>query len=145
MPISFPDIELNIFAVALASVLAMVLGAIWYGPLFGKAWMQVIGTSDMDAEAKKAMQSKAMPLYVIQFLLILMQVTLIALLTVFFDWAVSLLAMAFFYVAFIVPTLAGSAMWNNDSAKIAWMRFGIQAGYQAALFVIFALVLGMWK
>ncbi len=145
MPIDFPTVELNYFAVVVASVLAMILGALWYGPLFGRAWMRVIGVAEMDDETRKKMQAQAMPLYVLQFMLLLVQVTMIALITAYFDWTVSLLAMAFFYVAFIIPTLAGSAMWNNDSAKIAWMRFGIQAGYQAVMCVIFALVLGMWK
>ncbi|MDE2969955.1 MAG: DUF1761 domain-containing protein, partial [Chloroflexota bacterium] len=31
--------DLNYFAVAVAIVLNMALGAIWYGPAFGKPWM----------------------------------------------------------------------------------------------------------
>lgn len=31
--------SLNHFAVLTATVLAFVIGGIWYGPLFGKAWM----------------------------------------------------------------------------------------------------------
>ena len=43
-----------------------------------------------------------------------------------------------------MPTVAGAAMWNNDSAKISWARFMIQAGYQLVLFVMFGLILGAW-
>lgn len=36
-----PDI--NYLAVVVAAIAAMVLGFVWYGPLFGKPWMQLMG------------------------------------------------------------------------------------------------------
>jgi hypothetical protein len=48
-------------------------------------------------------------------------------------------------VAFVMPIIAGTAMWNNDSKKIAWTRFLIQSGYQLVIFIIFGLILGFWK
>ena len=49
------------------------------------------------------------------------------------------------WAAFIVPTVAAGAMWNNDSSKVSWARFLIQVGYQLLLFVIYGLVLMYWK
>jgi hypothetical protein len=49
------------------------------------------------------------------------------------------------WAAFVIPTVAGAAMWNNDSAKISWARFLIQGGYQLVLFVMFGLILGYWQ
>jgi hypothetical protein len=43
-----------------------------------------------------------------------------------------------------MPTIAGTAMWNNDSKKISRARFLIQAGYQLILFVSFGAILGIW-
>jgi hypothetical protein len=37
---------INWLAVALAAIAAMVVGAIWYGPLFAKPWQTASGVSD---------------------------------------------------------------------------------------------------
>ncbi len=134
----------NYWAVLLCAVLAIVIGFIWYGPLFGKKWAEVIGTTADDLAARKEMQKRAMPLYVVQFLLTLFQVWVLA--KLISDWGsdMALSGSLWIWAAFIVPIVAGSAMWNNDSSKIAWTRFLIQAGYQLVLFVVFALVLGAW-
>ena len=38
--------EVNWLAVAVAGVSAFVLGGLWYGPLFGKAWMRHSGMTE---------------------------------------------------------------------------------------------------
>ncbi len=36
-------IEVNYLAIIVGAVFSMILGAIWYGPIFGKKWMEIIG------------------------------------------------------------------------------------------------------
>lgn len=48
-----PTGEINYLAVFVAAVAYMVLGFLWYGPLFGKPWMKLIGMSERDMEAAK--------------------------------------------------------------------------------------------
>lgn len=57
--------EVNFLAIALGAVSAMVVGALWYGPLFGKVWMGLVGVSKKDLEAAK---NKMMMLYGVSFL-----------------------------------------------------------------------------
>ena len=38
--------EINWLAVVLSGLSAFVLGGLWYGPLFGKAWQARVGLSD---------------------------------------------------------------------------------------------------
>jgi hypothetical protein len=49
------------------------------------------------------------------------------------------------WAAFIMPIVAGMSMWNNDSRRVAWTRFLLQAGYQLVLFILYGLILGYWK
>ena len=42
--------ELNWIAVGIAAVSVFVLGALWYGPLFGKKWQGYVGLTDDDAK-----------------------------------------------------------------------------------------------
>ena len=41
------ELKINHLAVLVAVVLQFVLGFLWYGPLFGEAWMEMVGL-DMD-------------------------------------------------------------------------------------------------
>lgn len=137
--------QINYLAVLVCAVLSMVIGAIWYGPLFGKKWMEIVGATSMDKEARKKMQKQAAPLYAIQFILSLFQVYVLAYYIAGWKDASGLENSLWIWAAFIMPIVAGGAMWNNDSKKIAWARFLIQASYQLILFAVFGLVLGMWK
>lgn len=134
---------INYWAVLVCAVLSLVLGSVWYGPLFGKAWARIIGTDDMSPEECKDMQRKAMPLYLVQFVLALLSAFLLAHMTGFS--AVSgVLSAAIVWAGFIMPTIAGATMWTNEPRRRAWQRFGIQAGFQLLCFIVFGLVLGLW-
>lgn len=42
------DVSINWLAVLVATISTFVIGAIWYGPLFGKAWMKENSFSEED-------------------------------------------------------------------------------------------------
>ncbi len=43
--------DISLLAVVLAGVASMVLGFVWYGPLFAKAWMREVGLRMEDINA----------------------------------------------------------------------------------------------
>lgn len=137
--------EINYLAIIVASALAMVVGGLWYGPLFGKKWMEVIGATELDKKQREEMQKGAMKLYFIQFVLTLFQVLVLAHLINNTVTVGGLVRSLWIWAAFVIPTLAGTAMWNNDPARIAWTRFLIQSGYQLVIFTIFGIILQMWR
>lgn len=137
--------DINYLAVLVCGVLAMAIGFIWYGPLFGKKWLQVIGATQLDLERRKQMQRKAGKLYVVQFLLALFQVWVLAYYIEGWKDASGLVNALWIWAAFVVPTLAGTSMWNNDPTKVKWARFLIQSGYQLVVFMAFGLILGSWR
>ena len=47
--------ELNYFAVGAGAVIMMVLGALWYGPLFTKPWLVAMGKSMEEIQAQGGM------------------------------------------------------------------------------------------
>lgn len=135
---------INYLAVFAGAVLSMVLGIIWYGPLFGRKWLEVIGATDKDLEARRKMQESAAPLYAAQFLLAVFQVWVLAYLIQGrgLPWLATALLV---WGGFILPTVAASAMWNNDASRVKWARFWIQAGYQLLNFLAYGLILGYWR
>jgi len=135
------DIIINWWAVGVCAVLAMVLGAVWYGPLFGKKWFEIVGADPNDMAAREKMKQGMGKLYLVQFLLTLFQLYILAHFIGAWKEASGLETSLWIWAGFIIPIIAGTAMWNNDSSKIAWSRFLIQAGYQFVLFIMFGLIL----
>ena len=44
------EVTFNIWAILVSGVISMVVGAIYYGPLFGKLWMKLTGITEEDAK-----------------------------------------------------------------------------------------------
>ena len=139
------EVSVNYYAILAGAVFSMILGAIWYGPLFGKKWMEIIGIDPNDIEAKKKMQKSAGPLYAVQFLLTLFQVLVLAHLIADTSKVGGLERSLWIWAAFVIPTMAGGVMWTNQKSKLKWARFLIQGGYQLVLFTAFGLLLQFWK
>ncbi len=137
--------EINYWAILACGVLSMVLGALWYGPIFGKAWMKVIRATDMDLAKRKEMQRRAAPLYAVTFVLALFQAFVMAWYIASLTSSGALDHAVWLWAGFVIPTVAAGSMWNNDSKEVSWARFGIQAGYYLVLFIVFGLILGLWK
>lgn len=138
-------IEINYWAILLCGVVSMGIGALWYGPMFGAAWMRIVGATNMDREARKKMQKEAGPLYGIQLLLSLFQAYVLAWYIASLPGMSGAVNALWIWAAFIMPTLAGASMWTNEARKTAWARFLIQAGYQVVNIVVFGLILSLWK
>ena len=60
-------VPINYLAVIASGVAMMVLGFLWYGPLFGKMWSGLMGWGEMTPEKMKEMQQKARPAYAASF------------------------------------------------------------------------------
>lgn len=137
--------DINYWAVLACGVSSMVVGYIWYGPLFGKLWLQVVGATPKDLKARKEMQAKAGPLYLVQFLLTLFQAYVLAHYILGWKEASGIENSLWIWAAFVIPTVAGLSMWNNDSSKVAWTKFLLSAGYQLVNFVMFGWILSTWR
>ena len=133
---------INWWAIIVSAIVSMIIGSIWFGPLFGKKWSEVMGV-DFDSkseEEKKAMMKMMGPMYALQFILSLL--TLYILAHYIAGWQPQPGAMGgiinalFIYVGFIVPTLAGNAMWSGKTKRLALNMFWINAGYNLIIYVI---------
>lgn len=140
--IVYSYMTINYLAVLICSILSMVVGGIWYGPLFGKQWMKVIGVTEKNS---KVMQQSVGHLYLIQFLLTLFQLIVLAYYVNGWTDVSGLTNTMWIWAAFIVPTIAQNSLWTAESRQNAWTKFLLQFGYQFIMFVIYGLVLGMYR
>jgi hypothetical protein len=139
------SLNINYYAVAAGAIISMVVGALWYGPLFGNVWMKIIGVDASDIEERKKMQKGAGPLYGVQFVLTLFQVLVLAHLIADTTRVGGIERALWICAAFVIPTLAGAVMWTTEAPKMKWTRFLVQGGYQVTMFTIYGLLLQFWK
>jgi uncharacterized membrane protein len=114
---------------AIAVIVQFILGAIWYGPLFGKMWMKIVGAEDCTPEKMKEMQKKMIPYYVIQILITLVM-TVVLWAAISLNAGVSPYVTALWVLAgFIIPTQISGVIWSgtkmeNHSKQISIMVVG---------------------
>ncbi len=128
---------LNWWAILVATVLAFVLGGIWYGPVFGKAWMHALGKTEDDIEPS------ASP-FVVNFFTALLTAIVLA-------WLVQALAITTFAAGAVLGLVTGIAFiataMASDSAFCGWSMklFLIQSGYRVLYSIIMGALLGGWQ
>lgn len=138
------EIIVNYWAVLGGAVFLMIMGFVWYGPLFGKLWMKIIGAPDMSKEEMARMQKEMMPYYAMQFVLALITSCV---LYHFVQWAPgytgSGLEVAFWvWLGFAMPMAAGS-MWDTKKG-MQLKKFLVVAGYQLVTLLVLSLAFTMW-
>jgi hypothetical protein len=134
-------IPINYLAVLVAAIAQIVIGFLWYGPLFGKTWIRLTGKSDM-APAKGVGRS-----YAIMALGSLVMSYVLAHSLIFgnsylnTDGASAAFEVAFWtWLGFIAPVLLGSVLWEGKP----WKLWALNAVYYLVSLIVMALILVMW-
>ena len=144
-------VTINFLAVLVVAVVDMVLGSIWYGPLFMNAWGRIIGVdmNSMTPEKKKEMQKKMWPTYLLNFVLALLTAYVLAkfiYMSAPVPGASGGMMIAFWiWLGFLMPMAAGASMWGGKPKKLAWQMFWITAIFQLIAALVGGAILGAWQ
>lgn len=118
--------DINYLAVLIGAVVSMVIGSIWYGPLFGKQFMQAMGMNSWTPEEQAAMKQKMMVSYVAQFVASLVMFFVLAKLigdlgelTV----AGGMIVALWIWIGFVVPVKLGDLIWGGKKV-LFWLGIG---------------------
>jgi hypothetical protein len=134
--------NVNFWPVVVSAIASMVIGSIWYGPLFGKKFMSAMGMDSWSPEKKAAMKKSMAPTYVWQFIASL--VTFYVLAKFMGDLgqmtASGGMMVAFWvWVGFIVPLKLGDALWGG---KMSLFWLGI--GNMLVTLLVAGTIIGAW-
>lgn len=139
-------VPINYLAVVLAAVASMVVGSLWYGPLFGKEWMKLMGINKGDMRNMKG--EDMAKLYGVQFLGSLVMSCVLAHAIVFAsaylktEGLVRGLMVGFWsWLGFVVPVTIGSILWEKKPVKL-WL---INAGNYLVTLLVMGAILGLWR
>jgi hypothetical protein len=125
----------NLLAVLVAALLGFAIGGVWYGPLFGKAWM---GASGMTEERVRA--GNPLKIYGLTFVLNLIAAFSLAMFIGAGDWRFGLFAGFMSGATFVAVGLGITYLFEHRPLRL-WL---INAGYQVLLFSAMGALLGAW-
>jgi hypothetical protein len=134
--------NVNYVAVLVATVAEFVIGAVWYMPIFGKAWGQIHGFDKLSKAEQKAAQKDMMPLLVVQLVVTAMTTLVLAKLILLVPgYSVYQLA-AMAWAGFVVPTQVAAVIFGGTDPKWLVKKTLIMAGGSLACLMAAAAILG---
>ena len=128
---------LNWLAILVATVAGFALGAVWYGPLFGDAWLSAIG--------KTADQIQPSPTpFIISFFTALITAVVLALFINALDISTlggGVMIGLLVGIGFIATAMASDSAFGDTGLNL-WL---IQSGYRVLYSVLMGAILAVWR
>ncbi len=128
---------LNWLAILVATVAGFALGGLWYGPLFGEAWLSALGKTAND------IQPSATP-FVISFFTALITAVVLALFinaTNISTLGGGVMIGLLVGIGFIATAMASDSAFGDTGLNL-WL---IQSGYRVLYSVIMGAILAVWR
>ncbi len=137
----------NYVAIFAATILSVVLGSVWYGPLFGKTWTKLMGWSKADMAKGMADKNGMMRSYGLQFLGSLIMCFVLAHSLVFASTYMGISGVSaglqggfWNWLGFVAPVTLTSVLWEGKS----WKLWFIINGYNLVFLMSAGVLLSLW-
>ena len=127
--------SVNWLAVIVSALAGFAIGGLWYGPLFGKAWMREVGMTD-----EKMKSANMLKIYGGALLLNLIAAFSLAMFIGRGDMNFGVFAGFMTGFTFVSMALGVTYLFEHRSLKL-WL---INAGYQTVIFTVMGAILGAW-
>ncbi len=133
----------NYWAVLLAAVSGMAIGAFWYSPLgFGKSWIKLMGLPEtVLTEAKKKSMGVS---YALAFLGQLVMACVFAHLIVWLNLTTLVTGMRlgfWIWLGFIATTFMNQVLWENKS----WGLYCLNVAHYLVVMLVMTGILAIWR
>ena len=139
-------VSINYLAVILSAVSSMVVGFLWFGPVFGKTWMTLMGFTK-EKMAAMPNQKEMGKLYAIQFLGSLFMAYVLSHSIVFANFYLGtsgiyggLMAGFWNWLGFVAPVTLGSVLWEGKS----WKLWCFNNSYYLVMLLVMGVILSLW-
>ena len=134
---------MNYWAILVSAIASMIIGSIWYGPLFGKKFMEAMGMNEWSAEKKAEMTKNMWISYAGQFVLSLIMFFVLSwyITTSIHTGIVGGMANAFgLWLGFVVPLAAGNVLWGGKK-----ILFWLSIGNMLVTLLVAGAIIGGWQ
>lgn len=136
--------NLNSIAIILATVVQFVIGAIWYGPIFGKLWGKIHCFDKLSKEVQEKMMKAMAPFYALQLLVTIVTTVALSILhTNLPTWNIFALA-GLLWLGFVVPTQVSGVIFGGTEGKWITTKIAILVGGAFACLMAAGFVLNLF-
>ena len=139
-----PVVPINYWAILVCGVVAMIIGSLWYGPLFGKLWMSFYSSKEIEAGKKKGMAKQ----YGIMFVGSLVMAYVLAHAYVFAStylhasgWIGGVVAAFWNWLGFVAPVTMGGVLWEGKS----WRLWILNNAYNLVTLSVMGVIIAVWQ
>lgn len=142
--------SINYLAVIVAAIASMGVGMLWYGKLFMKPWMEMMGFTK---ESMQNMEMSVKKAYIIQFIASLVMAAVLSKLieiksvymlinsTDFASWKAGLSVGFLAWLGFAAPFSLAGALWEGKP----WKLWYINTSNHLVTLLVMGLILSLWS
>ncbi len=132
-------VSINYLAVIVCGIISMVIGSLWYGPIFSKLWMKQHGFSEEDLK-KDFNPAKTFGLAVIGHIGMALVLAYLISLTNAQNITEGLRVALSCWLGFNAATMFVNSLFSRTTLTL----FFIDSGYQLVNSIIFGIILILW-
>ncbi len=136
------SVSVNYLAVVVAAAISFVLGMIWHGPLFGKAWATARGVTSEQMEQGKKEMPRFMALIVVTLLIVAWALAVLSGYLHLATWLQGLKLAGLCWFGFALTVAAADAMMGTGRRM---PQFLISAGSWLITFVVSGIIVSIWR
>lgn len=138
-------LPINYWAVLVAAVANMVLGSLWYGPLFGKPWKAMMGfTQEKMAAAKAKGMTTSYVIMIVGSLFmswVMAHGIILANYLMVSGVAAGIKVGILNWIGFVAPVTVGAVIWEGKP----WKLWYLNSGYYLVGLIMMGIILAVWK
>ena len=134
---------MNYLPVVIAAVVNMIVGYMWYGPVFGKQWMKLSGVTEKSMADGKPNMGK---IYGLTYVAAVVMAYVLSMFTGFAGATTATQgAMVGFWVwlGFVAPANASKYLFANKAQP--WNLYYLEQGYWLLLLLVNGGLLAVWR
>lgn len=135
--------NINLFAVILATVAMFIIGAVWYMKFFAEQWGKIHGFDKLDKNTQKEMQSKMGPYYFAQTVVTFISALVLSgLISILPNYSVYTLALLLWF-GFVMPTQVSAVIFGGTKPEYIVQKASIMTGESIAHLFVAAWVISL--
>jgi len=142
------ELTVNYWAILVCGIASMIIGSLWYGPLFGKTWQTMVGWDKVDPAERERRMKGVWKSYVLAFIGALIMAFVLHHSIIFAqtfsnlpDSSAAWQGALWNWLGFIAPVTLGAVLWENKS----WKFWILTSAYYLVQLLVFAYILVYWR
>lgn len=134
-----PSFDVNWLAVIVATVAAMIIGYLWYGPIFGKMWLAGMGKTQ--EEVRESGSSLAIPISAVTALITALVLAVVMNAAGADTLSEGIVWGLFASLGFIATSQMNNAVYEGRNSTVT----ALYVFYQLVTLAVMGAIIGVWQ